>query len=76
MREAVKPTRKAPQTQRKPRNLRFLGFHRSAPAPAPDDGLDPPEIGDNGKSLTREWAQMDAEAEDCRRNGAFSYSRE
>ncbi len=53
--------------------LKSLGFHKNHATVETTTELDPPEIGDNGKSLTTQWQQMDQEAEECRRNGAFSY---
>lgn len=58
------------------RKLKTLGFHKNHANVETTTETDPPEIGDNGRSTTQEWQQMDQEAEDCRRNGAFSFSRD
>ncbi len=72
--KAAETCAKGPQKRRK---LREMGFRHSrwlySRSPESATDRDPQDIGDNGKSLMREWAQMDQEAEDCRRNGAFSY---
>ncbi len=62
--------------QKRPK-LREMGFRRSrrilSHGPESATDRDPQDIGDNGKSLMREWARMDQEFDDWARSRAFSY---